>query len=95
MKTLKQAVETCGLKSSAELLGVSSQRLSNWMDRGVPVEYCATVEVKLGVARRDLRPDDWHLIWPELADSQPNQPQAPAHQARVAINSEAMEATHG
>jgi hypothetical protein len=20
------------------------------------------------VTRRDLRPDDWHLIWPELAD---------------------------
>ena len=52
--------------------------------------------------RRDLRPDDWQDIWLELAESEPNQAPAPAHQARVAtetvaqeaINSEAMEATH-
>ena len=67
MKTLQQAVDSRGLKASADLLGVSPQRLSNWMDRGVPVEHCASVETELGVTRRDLRPDDWHLIWPELA----------------------------
>ena len=67
MKTLQQAVESRGLKVSADLLGVSPQRLSNWMDRGVPVEHCAAVETELGVTRQDLRPDDWHLIWPELA----------------------------
>ena len=45
--------------------------------------------------RRDLRPDDWQDIWPELAESEPKPTPAPAHQARVAINSEAMEAAHG
>ena len=41
---------------------------------------------------RCLRPDDWQDIWPELAESEPNQPAALAGKARVAINSEAMEA---
>ncbi len=43
---------------------------------------------------QDLRPDDWRLIWPELAESEPKNPKAPAHQARVAIKSEAMEAAN-
>lgn len=74
MKTLQQAVEYTGLKASAELLHISSQRLSNWMDRGVPVEHCAAVEMALGVSRRDLRPEDWHLIWPEIAPACGPQP---------------------
>lgn len=58
---------------------------------------CVRIELESGgvITRPMLRPDDWQDIWPELADSKPNQPQAPAHQARVAINSEAMEAAHG
>jgi DNA-binding transcriptional regulator YdaS (Cro superfamily) len=28
------------------------------------------------VTRRDLRPDDWHLIWPELAKGKPTAKQA-------------------
>lgn len=67
METLKQAVEAKGLKVSADLLGVTPQRLSNWMERGVPVERCATVEAELGVSRKTLRPTDWQSIWPELA----------------------------
>jgi len=67
MQTLKQAVEAKGLKVSAELLGVTPQRLSNWVERGVPVERCAGVEAELGVSRKTLRPDDWRAIWPELA----------------------------
>ena len=70
MRTLQQAIETIGLKASADRLAVSPQRLSNWMERGVPVERCASVEVELGVKRQILRPDDWRLIWPELAKPQ-------------------------
>lgn len=66
MTTLKQAVEAKGLKVSADLLGVTPQRLSNWVERGVPVELCATVEAELGVSRKTLRPDDWRSIWPEM-----------------------------
>ena len=46
------------------------------------------------IPRRDLRPDDWQDIWPELAESEPNQPPSMDGQALVAINSEAMEAAH-
>lgn len=49
-------------------MGVTTQRVCNWVVRGVPIEYCrpfiAAVGHRLTVA--DLRPSDWWLIWPEL-----------------------------
>ena len=65
-------------------------------DKSIPLEHATAIErfTAGAITRRDIRPDDWQDIWPELADSEPKQPPAPAHQARVAINSEAMEATH-
>lgn len=54
----------------AELLGVSKGAVNQWKDRErkVPLEHCAAIEaITAGdVTRRDLRPDDWHRIWPEL-----------------------------
>ncbi len=49
--------------------------------RQVPIERCCAIEVATGgaVTRRDLRPNDWQKIWPELA-------QARAHQGQVATN---------
>lgn len=45
--------------------------VSQWKNnrRPVPLEYMAVIEQATGgkVTRKDLRPDDWHLIWPELA----------------------------
>lgn len=31
-------------------------------------QYCVSIEKNSNgqVTRKDLRPDDWHLIWPEL-----------------------------
>lgn len=29
-------------------------------------EICSAIERATGVSRRDLRPHDWHLVWPEL-----------------------------
>lgn len=54
-------------------LGVSHQAISNWNSRGVPIEHCAAIERATGgqVARKDLRPDDYWLIWPELAAPSP------------------------
>ena len=67
MKTLKQAVtDIGGLGAAAAQLDISPQRLSNWLDRGVPTEQCARVELVLGVPRQVLRPTDWQGIWPEL-----------------------------
>ncbi len=43
------------------------------------------------IVSRDLRPDDWQDIWPELAESEPKPTPAPANHARVAINSEARQ----
>lgn len=46
---------------------------------GLPPEHCVTLEAHLAgqVTRRDLRPDDWWLIWPELVDPDhpPGKPQ--------------------
>lgn len=43
---------------------------------------------------KDLRPDDWAIIWPELAEPEEKQPGTSAHQAQGAINSEAKEGAH-
>lgn len=62
-------------RGSASLLGreigVSPVLISQWAngDRPVPPKHCVAIEraTNGAVTRRDLRPDDWHLIWPELA----------------------------
>lgn len=43
---------------------------------------------------KELRPDDWAIIWPELAESEEKQPGTSANQAQCAINSEAKEGAH-
>lgn len=51
-----------------------------WKSRGVvPSEHCAAIEkATSGAVRRwDLRPDDWHRIWPELIGAE-GAPDAPA-----------------
>ena len=51
-----------------EAIGVSPQAISNWKQREVPIEHCAAIEKASSgaVTRQELRPTDWHLIWPEL-----------------------------
>lgn len=53
-------------------LGVAPSLVSQWAsgDRPVPVDRCVAIEraTNGAVTRRDLRPDDWQLIWPELAE---------------------------
>lgn len=59
--------------SLAEKLGISPVLVSQWRTgkRDVPIERCVAIERATGgeVNRWDLRPDDWHLIWPELIGS--------------------------
>lgn len=54
--------------------------------RPVPIERCVEIEQKTerAVRRWDLRPDDWHRIWPELigAEGAPTVPDE--DKARVA-----------
>lgn len=57
---------------------------------------CVSIERETNgqVTRKDLRPDDWQDIWPELANSEQKQSPALATHAQAAINSEAKEAAH-
>lgn len=57
-----------GVSALAAAISVTQSAVSNWRSRGgyVPPEHCAVIEARTGVSRRDLRPDDWHRIWPEL-----------------------------
>lgn len=75
MQTTKSPIERAadavgGGAALAALLGVSAQAVSNWKERGVPIDRCVTIErlTEGAVTRRDLRPDDWQDIWPELAE---------------------------
>lgn len=52
-------------------LGVSAQAYHNWKSRGaIPIAKCVQIEQLTGgeITRQQLRPKDWHAIWPELAD---------------------------
>lgn len=83
-------------RALARALSIAPTQVGQWRKpeeeggRPIPPKKCVLIERITGgkVSRRDLRPDDWHDIWPELAQ------QAPA-----AINSEAsaagQEPVHG
>jgi DNA-binding transcriptional regulator YdaS (Cro superfamily) len=70
MHTLDQAIKDSGGPTAvASRMGITAQRLCNWVDRGaVPVEHCPAVEeaTERRIRRWHLRPGDWHRIWPEL-----------------------------
>jgi DNA-binding transcriptional regulator YdaS (Cro superfamily) len=65
---------------------VSVVQLRQWIhgyDGRMPgAAYCVAIEAATDgqVTRRDLRPDDWHDIWPELAG--PTHTAAPQCEAR-------------
>jgi len=64
-----------GRGALALLLGIKISAIGNWKVRGVPLEHCVPIERAThgAVTRRDLRPDDWANIWPEL-EAQSEQP---------------------
>lgn len=55
----------------AQALGVTPPVVSDWVTgkKGVPLERCVQIERATHgeVTRKELRPDDWQNIWPELA----------------------------
>lgn len=57
--------------SFAVRLGVSQGLIYQWLTgrRPIAIDKCVAIERATDgeVGRRDLRPIDWHLIWPELA----------------------------
>lgn len=72
-KAIQKACEIAGAQSSlAKKLGVSPPVVSQWLnfERPVPIEKCVSIErITNGeVTRKELRPNDWNRIWPELTE---------------------------
>lgn len=71
MEAIARAIEAAGGPAKvARLLGVTTQAVCFWRDgrREVPERYGAAIESACGatVTRRELWPDTWHQVWPEL-----------------------------
>jgi DNA-binding transcriptional regulator YdaS (Cro superfamily) len=68
---VKKACELAGGQASlARALGVTPPTISQWAsgERPVPIIQACAIELAFpATSRRRFRPDDWHLIWPELA----------------------------
>ena len=80
----------------AAKVGVSPAQMRQWVygyaGRIPGPANCVAIERATGgkVTRKDLRPDDWFLIWPEMDGAQ-IQPQAPTSQALAATENVAVE----
>ncbi len=70
------AAEVGGQAALARHLGVTPPTVNQWVkgERPVPIEHCpAIADLSHGKAtRQQLRPDDWHRIWPELITTAPD-----------------------
>lgn len=71
MNPIKRAADRVGSQTAlAEAIGVKQPTISEWARGGrpVPIERCVDIEraTSREVMRWDLRPADWHRIWPEL-----------------------------
>lgn len=87
MSSVRAAIEIAGGPAEvSRLLGVTVQAVCFWRDgkREFPAEHCAVLEAasKYGVRRWELRPADWHRIWPELVGADGAPPVAPAEVAQ-------------
>ena len=69
---LKKYMEEMPVSILAKDVGVAPAVIYQWMNgiRPVPIRRCHRVVEATGglVTLKDLRPDDWHLIWPELEE---------------------------
>jgi DNA-binding transcriptional regulator YdaS (Cro superfamily) len=69
-KAVVKAIKLVGLTELAKRIDATPSQLSNWRSRGAPTDKCTAIEQATDgrVTRKDLRPDDWESIWPELAE---------------------------
>lgn len=69
-KAFGQACDLVGAAKLARHLGVTPQAINEWKKgkRPVPAARCYQIEKATDgkVTRKDLRPNDWQTIWPEL-----------------------------
>lgn len=72
LKEYLDSLERGGAARLAERLGISSSYLSQLAHGLSPISPARCVEIERAtdgnVTRKDLRPSDWHLIWPELSE---------------------------
>lgn len=65
--------------SLARAIGAHAPDISRWADgtRPIPIAHAAAIEAATGglVTRREMFPDDWQRIWPELAAETDSAPQ--------------------
>lgn len=58
--------------SLAKAINSHAPDVSDWASghRNVPIDKAVAIELATNgeVTRKDLRPDDWERIWPELAE---------------------------
>lgn len=69
MSALDRAIEKAdGVGKFAASIGAGQSQVSNWRARGTlpDAAYCVRIERLYGVSRKELRPNDWQDIWPEL-----------------------------
>jgi len=59
-----------GQAALARALGVAAPTVNQWVKglRPIPIHHCSVIEelTQGAISRKQLRPDDWHRIWPEL-----------------------------
>jgi DNA-binding transcriptional regulator YdaS (Cro superfamily) len=71
--SVKRAIEIAGSQVRlAEIAHASPAFVWQWRvgKRQVPVVAAVRIDLGLGISRRDLRPDDWGDIWPELINAE-------------------------
>lgn len=71
-EALERAISLLKLSGVAEACSVAYQIVQGWRSKerrvATPAEYASAIEIATGgqVTRQELRPNDWHRIWPEL-----------------------------
>lgn len=72
LKTYLSTLERGGATLLSEKLGVSISFLSQMASGAAAISPARCVSIEQAtvgaVTRQELRPDDWNLIWPELAE---------------------------
>jgi DNA-binding transcriptional regulator YdaS (Cro superfamily) len=71
MNAIQKACDAIGSQRAlSDALEITPATVNQWVSgvRPIPIERCPAIELATSgaVTRRDLRPSDWHLIWPEL-----------------------------
>jgi DNA-binding transcriptional regulator YdaS (Cro superfamily) len=76
MNAIQRACDAVGgVGKLAALVGVAPPTVTQWCRGARPVPPRKAVRIESATAgqvtRRDIFPDDWHEIWPELATTNP------------------------